>query len=142
MTLLRHTCIKLATNALLDHRSSLRATGTSLIFNLAAANHNKRLLDPPEAESLPEADQFELVASVVEAIRAEQESPETLHGLLLSLGLLLHHAPVGGEVVELCRALEVESIISEKTALDAFKKEKALLQEIGQELVGKGLSLN
>ncbi|KAF3896163.1 Desumoylating isopeptidase [Trichophyton interdigitale] len=139
---LRHTCIKLATNALLDHRSSLRATGTSLIFNLAAANHNKRLLDPPEAESLPEADQFELVASVVEAIRAEQESPETLHGLLLSLGLLLHHAPVGGEVVELCRALEVESIISEKTALDAFKKEKALLQEIGQELVGKGLSLN
>ncbi|EGD92263.2 hypothetical protein H113_00161 [Trichophyton rubrum MR1459] len=139
---LRHTCIKLATNALLDHRSSLRATGTSLIFNLAAANHNKRLLDPPEAESLLEADQFELVASVVEAIRAEKESPETLHGLLLSLGLLVHHAPVGGEVVELCRALEVESIISEKMAVDAFKKEKALLQEIGKELIGKGLILN
>ncbi|EFR04655.1 hypothetical protein MGYG_07660 [Nannizzia gypsea CBS 118893] len=139
---LRHACIKLATNALLDYRSSLRATGASLIFNLAASNHNKRLLDPPEAESLPEADQFELLASVVEAIRAEQESPDTLHGLLLSLGLLVHYAPVDGEVVELCRALEAESVVLKKAGIDAFKKEKALLQEIGRELMGRCLSLN
>ncbi|KAM5448341.1 hypothetical protein MaudCBS49596_005429 [Microsporum audouinii] len=137
---LRHTCIKLATSALLDYRNSLRATGTSLIFNLAAANHNGRLLDPPMVESLSETDQFELLASVVEAIRAEEESPETLHGLLLSLGLLVHYAPIDGEVIELCKTLEAESIIQEKTKVDAFNKEKPLLQEIGQELMGKGLN--
>ncbi|KAF3483407.1 thioredoxin [Arthroderma uncinatum] len=136
---LRHACIKLATGALLDTRSNLRATGTSLIYNLAAANHNGRLHDPPAAESLPEADQFELLASVLEAIRAETESPETLHGLLLSLGLLVHYARMDGEVVELCKALEAATVVSEKAKIDAFKKEKALLQEIGQELMGKGL---
>ncbi|KAK2861140.1 hypothetical protein FQN49_004506 [Arthroderma sp. PD_2] len=136
---LRHTCIKLATSALLDSRSNLRATGTSLIYNLAAANHNGRLHDPPEAESLPEADQFELLASVLEAIRAETESPETLHGLLLSLGLLVHCAPIDGEVVELCKAMEAGSTVCEKAKIDAFKNEKGLLREIGQELMGKGL---
>lgn len=135
---LRKTCITLATNALQDSRSNLRAAGTSLIYNLAALNHNGRLCEPPETDKLPESDQFELVACLLEAIRSETESLETLHGLLLSLGLLVHRSPIDGEVLELCRTMEAGAVVTEKAGLGLFKQEP-LIKEIGRELFGKGL---
>ncbi|KAK2749464.1 hypothetical protein FQN57_006398 [Myotisia sp. PD_48] len=136
--MLRKMTINLAMNGLLDSRSNLRAAGASLIYNIATMNHNVRLDSPVSSEEIPESDQFELLASVLESIRGERESPETLRGLLLSLGFLVHLAPVEGEVLELCRAMEAITIVAEKRSIEAFKQE-ALLTEIGQELLTKGI---
>jgi hypothetical protein len=134
---LRETCIKLAISSLHDSHSSLRAAATSFVYNLAFFNHNERLQDRPD--KLPEGDQVELVAALLEAIRMEAESVENLHGLLLSLGLLVHCAPVDGEVMDLCRAMEATGTVMEKLKIKALASEP-LLQEVGQELLGKGLT--
>jgi len=80
----------------------------------------------------------EVVASLLEAIRTETESVENLRGLLLSLGLLVHCAPVDGEVADLCRAMEATRIVVEKSKIETLAGEP-LLKEVGQELLGKGL---
>jgi hypothetical protein len=133
---LRETCIKLATTSLHDSHSSLRAAATSLVYNLGLFNHNERLQE--RSDKLPECDQVEVVASLLEAIRTETESVENLHGLLLSLGLLVHCVPVDGEVAELCRAMEAVGIVAEKSKIKTLAGEP-LLKEVGQELLGKGL---
>ncbi|PGH03555.1 hypothetical protein GX51_03980 [Blastomyces parvus] len=134
---LRETCIKIATSSLLATHVSLRAAGASFMYNLAAFNHNERLNEAPDR--LSEADQVELVASLLEAIRLETESVESLHGHLLSLGLFVYLAPVDGEVMDLCRVMEAQEIVKTKANVKVFAEEP-LLKEVGQELLGKGLS--
>ncbi|EEH15774.2 hypothetical protein PABG_05861 [Paracoccidioides brasiliensis Pb03] len=131
---LRKTCIKLATSSLYAAHIPLRAAGASLMYNLAAFNHNERIDERPDR--LSEADQVELVASLLEAIRLETESVESLRGHLLSLGLFVYLAPMDGEVVDLCRVMEAREIV-EMTKMKALV-EKPLLEEIGCELLGKG----
>ena len=120
-----------------DSHSSLRAAATSLVYNLGLFNHNERLQERPE--KLPECDQVEVVASLLEAIRTETESVENLRGLLLSLGILVHYAPVDGEVADLCRAMEAKGIVAEKSKIKMLAGEP-LLKEVGQELLGEGLA--
>ncbi|KAG5300730.1 thioredoxin [Histoplasma ohiense] len=134
-SILREACIKIATFSLLAQHVSLRAAGASFMYNLAAFNHNERLGNAPDR--LSEADQVELVASVLEAIRMETESVESLHGHLLSLGLFVHLAPIDGEVLDLCRVMEAQGIVKEKEKVSALAEEP-LLKEIG-ELLGNGL---
>ncbi|PGH03230.1 hypothetical protein AJ79_07425 [Helicocarpus griseus UAMH5409] len=133
---LRETCIKIATSSLLASHVSLRAAGASFMYNLAAFNHNERI--DGRQDRLSEADQVELVASLLEAIRLESESVESLHGHLLSLGLLVYLAPLDGEVADLCRVMEAVDIVKEKLKIKALAEEP-LLKEVGQELLGKGL---
>ncbi|PGH30373.1 hypothetical protein GX50_06850 [[Emmonsia] crescens] len=133
---LRETCIKIATSSLHAPHVSLRAAGASFMYNLATFNHNERLDEAPDR--LSEADQVELVASLLEAIRLETESVESLHGHLLSLGLFVYLAPVSGEVMDLCRVMEAQEIVKDKVKVKALAEEP-LLKEVGQELLGKGL---
>ncbi|KAI2082575.1 hypothetical protein LOZ36_005904 [Ophidiomyces ophidiicola] len=133
---LRETCINFATTCLLDSHGNLRVAAASFIYNLAALNHNERLQDRPD--KLPEAVQVELVASLIEAIRNESESLENLRGLLLSLGLLAYCAPMNGEVLDLCRAMEAGTIVLEKANVNGFSGEQ-LIRQVGEELLGNGL---
>ncbi|PGH27685.1 hypothetical protein AJ80_00700 [Polytolypa hystricis UAMH7299] len=144
---LRETCIKFATHSLHDSaHPSLRTAASSFIYNLTAYNHNHRLSGQQQqqqsqqvdTDKLFESDQVELVASLLEAIRLETENMDSLHGLLLCLGLLVHLAPVDGEVMDLCRAMEAADIVGEKGEIKALAKEP-LIKEIGVELLGKGL---
>ncbi|KAJ5370999.1 uncharacterized protein N7496_007091 [Penicillium cataractarum] len=133
---LRETCLRLATNSLLDSQSNLRVVAASFAYNLAAFNHNARFDGHPDR--LPEEDQVELTASLLEAVSREDQSPEALHGLLFALGLFVYEAPVDGMLIDLCRAMSVGETVAAKVKIPALQKEP-LLKEVGEELFGKGL---
>ncbi|CAG8155709.1 unnamed protein product [Penicillium salamii] len=133
---LRAACLSLATNSLLDSHASLRVVAASFAYNLAAFNHNARF--GGKDDPLPEEDQVELSASLLEAVSREDQSTEALHGLLYALGLFVYEAPMDGSLVDLCRAMGVAETLSEKMNVQAVSKEP-LLKELGRELFSKGL---
>lgn len=135
-SLLRETCLRLATNSLLDSHANLRVVAASFAYNLAAFNHNARFDGHPDR--LPEEDQVELTASLLEAVSREDSSPEALHGLLFALGLFVYEAPLEGMLIDLCRAMSVRETVAGKARIPALHKEP-LLKEVGEELFGKGL---
>ncbi len=132
----------LLTTSLLDsEHSNVRVAAASLAFNIAAYIHKQRLEDAVtggETNTMPEAEQVELVASLLEATRAEKESEDGFRGLLLGLGLLVYCAPPEGEVVDVCRALDAGAIVKGKER-EFGKSVAALVREIGGELLGRGL---
>lgn len=133
---LRETCLRLATNSLLDSQNNLRVVASSFAYNLAAYNHNSRFDGKPDP--LSEEDQVELAASLLEAISQEEQSPEALRGFLFALGLFIYEAPLDGLLVDLCRAMGISETVAAKSKIEALRKEP-LLKEVGEELFGKGL---
>ncbi|KAI1738511.1 DUF862-domain-containing protein [Xylaria scruposa] len=116
-----------------DTHSSVRVAAASLLYNVARENsYRRRQLK----ETLPEEDQVELAASVLEAITQEESSNEALHGMLLALGLLAYCMPVEGELIDLLRTMEAQGAILAKK--NHFANEP-LITEVGAELLGKGL---
>ncbi|KXJ93077.1 thioredoxin [Microdochium bolleyi] len=129
-----------STSFLDDGHNNVRVAASSLLFNIAvAANQHARQAQAGEtaAGGLPEDDQVELAASVLEAIGQEEESREALHGMLLALGYLVYCMPLEGELVDLLRAMDAQGTVVAKRK--AFPDEK-LVQEVGGELLGKGLA--
>lgn len=133
---LRETCLRLATNSLLDSQNNLRVVASSFAYNLAAYNHNVRFDGKPDP--LSEEDQVELAASLLEAVSQEEQSPEALRGFLFALGLFIYEAPMDGALIDLCRAMGVTETVAAKSKIEAVRKEP-LLKEVGEELFGKGL---
>ncbi len=74
---------------------------------------------------------------MLEAVRQEQQSAEALHGMLLGLGFLAYRAPPDGDLADLLRALDARDTVLAKKA--AFPQEP-LVEEVGAELLGKGLA--
>ncbi|KAK4565620.1 hypothetical protein LTR86_003468 [Recurvomyces mirabilis] len=106
--------IQLVTRSLLDiSHPSVRVSSAWLAFNLATMNYRVRREE--EQEALAEAEQVELAASIVETLGSETNE-EAVKALLLSLGFLLYCGPANGEVMDLCRALDVK-----KTARECAK---------------------
>ena len=109
--------IQLVSSSLLDTTNApIRVSAASLAFNIAAFNHQRRL--DGEEDVLPENLQVELFASLLEAIKREKESKDSLRGLLSAVGLLAYAAPRGGEIVDLCEALGAKTTIADKTGFD------------------------
>lgn len=134
-TILANPIVQLITTSLLDDKHhNIRVAAASLSFNIAMANKKFRLDN--NREGLPEGEQIELVASLLEAIGAEEKSPEALKGFLLAFGYFVYRTPKNGEVVDLLKSMDAQGTITGKKEL--FPKE-ALVQEIGEELLGKGL---
>ncbi|ROV96854.1 hypothetical protein VPNG_09229 [Cytospora leucostoma] len=117
-----------------DNHSSVRVAAASLLFNVALANSRKRRSG--QGDVLPEADQIELAASLLEAISQEEESVEALKGMLLALGYLTYLAQLDGELVDLMRIMDAESTVLGKRGIF---KDITLIDEVGKELLGKGL---
>lgn len=117
-----------------DNHSNVRVAAASLLFNVALANSGKRRSG--QGDVLPEADQIELAASLLEAISQEEESVEALKGMLLALGYLTYLAQLDGELVDLMRTMDAESTVLVKKG--KFK-DLTLIDEVGKELLGKGL---
>lgn len=131
---LRQNITSLISSSFLDdNHSNTRVAASSLLFNVSLGQRQSRL---KKSTGLPEAEEVELAASVVEAIDQEKESPEALHGMLLALGNLVYGSELDGELADLLRALAAEDTILNKKAV--FPKEP-LIQEVGLELLGKGL---
>jgi desumoylating isopeptidase 1 len=126
---------QLISSSFLDEsHNNVRVAASSLLFNVALAN--RRAKTEESASILPESDQVELAASVVEAIDQENKSAEALQGMLLALGHLFYGADLRGELADLLRALDAEGTILGKKK--HFPTEK-LVHEVGAELLGKGL---
>ncbi|KAL9622122.1 MAG: hypothetical protein Q9160_003465 [Pyrenula sp. 1 TL-2023] len=105
--------------------SKTRAISVALVYNLASYNHNCRLAELSD-DPLTENAQMELVAAVLEAVQKEKES-DSLHGELSALGLLVYLAPVDGDVLQLCQAMDAENSIRAKKQLAAEKDKCAQL---------------
>lgn len=130
----RMPVIQLISSSFLDDaHTNTRVVAASLMFNLVLAHRRVRDGRHPHGAPLPEADQVELAASVLEAIQQEETSAEALHGMLAALGHLAYETPVDGELADLLRALEAGTTVAGKKG---FKDEK-LIGEVG-ELLGKG----
>lgn len=132
---LRAPIIQLIASSFLDEsHPNVRVAASSLLFNLALANQRAR--NQRTKSTLPEDDEVELAASVVEAISQEEKSAEALQGMLSALGHLVYCAPVDGELSDMLRILDAEGTILGKKK--TFPQEK-LIKEVGEELLQKGL---
>lgn len=121
--------VHLVTSSLLDtSHAPVRVAAASLAFNMVAFNHLQRL--ETHSDLLTESAQVELVASLLEAVGREEESREGLHGLLLALGLLVYGAPVDGEVLDLCQAMDAKGVVAAKKGIS--EEVKKLVGEVEQ----------
>lgn len=132
---LKTPIIQLIITSLQDSKHhNIRVAGASLSFNLTATNAGLRV--ERHRDVLPQEDQVELAASLLQAIAIEEESPEALKGFLLAFGYLVFCAPKDGELADLLKSMDAQGIILGKGKL--FPKEP-LIEEIGNELLGKGV---
>ncbi len=132
---LRMAFENLASSCLLAKHSNTRFLASALVYNIALLDHSLRLEDEPDKLNIGAMENLE--AALIEAVINERESKETLHGLLLALGMVLYSADLKGSTWELCRAMDVRQALQEKTKGSNFKGE-TLIQEVGEELLGKG----
>ncbi|KAK8249112.1 putative thioredoxin [Phyllosticta capitalensis] len=131
----------LSASLLDDANTSVRIAAASLAFNIASAVHRSRL-DSDDGDALPESDQTEIVAALLEAIAAEEDSKEAVLGMVTALGLLVYCAPVDGELLDLCRAMDASETVLGKEAMFAEKRDeegRGVVVEVGKRVLGKGL---
>ena len=126
----------LVSKSLLASNSNVRSLAAALAYTLAAIDHNERMENRTDKIHL--GSMGDLEAALIEAVVNEEESKDTLHGLLLALGLLLYGTDSEASVWELCTAMEVRSALKAKSKMKVFSGE-LLLSEIGEELLAKGL---
>lgn len=117
-----------------EEHPNVRIAASSLAFNLAAANHRARM--EKGRDGLHDEQQVELLALLLEALRREP-SKEGAKGLILALGLLIYCAPIDGELLDLCKAMDAASVVATKDVL----AEDPIAKEISKELLGKGLQV-
>lgn len=158
---LRETIETLAAQALLSPHANSRSMAAALVYNLSAYAHNERIhrsstskaqspngtASQEAASSTPVSD--DLTAALLESIislptlASQPTSPsssnvnETLHALLLALGMLLYGAPGEDMLWDLCRAMEVRETLAAMSKEPQWKAEP-LLRELADELLGKG----
>ncbi|KAI0868783.1 DUF862-domain-containing protein [Hypoxylon argillaceum] len=131
---LRSAITQLISSSFLDDsHNNVRVAAASLLYNVAHENNHRR---QQSKDALPEEDQIELAASVLEAITQEESSAEALHGMLLALGLLAYCMSMEGDLIDLLRTMDAQGTILAKKK--HFPSER-LLTEVGTELLGKGL---
>ena len=127
--------VQLITVSLLDDKHpSLRVAAASLAFNIAAANY--RIRREEGRDILPEGDQVELAASLLETLSVEEESKDVVKALALAIGLLAFFAPLDGELLDMCKAMDAAATVQNKEALSGGDN---LVKEIGKELFNRGL---
>ncbi|KAK5094283.1 hypothetical protein LTR70_004175 [Exophiala xenobiotica] len=132
---LRSMIERLVSGCLLAEHNNARSLAAALIYNLAAYDHNERVEGKPD--KLDMSSMGDLEAALVDAIVKERQNKETLHSLLMALGLLLYAGPADSPIWDLCVAMDVRASLKEKAKMEVFAKEP-LIKEIGEELLAKG----
>lgn len=138
---LRSQVIRLVSSSFLDEaHSSIRVAAASVLFNVAVVNGKARRKGTLSSSSststagdvLPDEDQVELAASLLEAISNESESKEGLEGMLLALGHLIYCLPLDGELADLVKTLDAqETVLGKKESF----KDMSLIDEVGSVLL-------
>ena len=132
---LRACIVQLVSSSFLDDsHANVRVATSSLVYNLALSSGKARR--EGTGETLPEDDEVEIAASVLEAIAQEEASADALRRMLLALGQLAYCTPLDGQLADLLCVMDAEGTIAGK------KKQfpgETLVAELGLELLGKGL---
>ncbi|KAK4944606.1 hypothetical protein LTR10_016040 [Elasticomyces elasticus] len=136
----------LASQCLLSPHANARSMAAALVYNLSAYTHNQRMHNIPDEDASPNDDlsaalleSITSLSSVVSASTSNAASTkETLHALLLALGMLLYAAPPEDMLWDLCRAMDLRGALKEIKSSDLGVKDEPLLKEVGDELLGKG----
>ena len=134
----------LTPSLLSESHAPLRVAAASLLYNIALSNARARASSGTDL--LPEAEQVELCAAVVEAVGREEGSKEALEGLLRGLGWLvyLYRSPLTegeGELVDLLRAMEARRVVMAKGEKGGVGEGVGLVREVGERLLGRGMRL-
>ncbi|KAI5209733.1 hypothetical protein AUEXF2481DRAFT_269823 [Aureobasidium subglaciale EXF-2481] len=135
--------VQVATSSLLAEpdKPAVRAAASSLAFNIAATVY--RLRREESREAMEEASQVELAASLLEMITTELDSrvdkkdatgTDMLKTATFAFAYLIYCAPQGGELHDLCSALDAKSSI---LRLKHFKDLEKIASEVGEQLLGK-----
>ncbi|KAG9191375.1 desumoylating isopeptidase 1 [Alternaria panax] len=136
-TPLSSTLISILTTALLDEKHpALRASALSLAMNIASSNHQIRMkkhrANPSPALSteteLPEAEQGELLASLLEIIGAEEEWSENLKMSVVCVGWLVYAADMQGELRDTWKVMDAAGTIGKIEAKAA--EDRLLVKEV------------
>ena len=110
--------VQLAASNILDSTLDMQLDASSLAFNIAFANHetvhDKDLSKEDFCGEINEVVLLELAASLLEALSQMQADDRTAENMLLAFGLLLLSAPKGGDIYDLCRALDAVTIFQSK----------------------------
>ena len=140
---LSSTLISILTTSLLDDkRPALKASALSLGMNLASSNHQIRIKkyggkiaqNLSSACELPESEQTELLASLLETLAAEDERSENKMMLIITIGWLIYGADLDSEVSDLCRVMDAAGTVGKvqvKTVED-----RLLVKEVQKLLEG------
>lgn len=142
-TTLTDPIIQLTTSSLLDvEHTQLRVAASSLAFNIAVQVYRRRVEDSLAEGTMAEEAQVELLASLIEAVKKEEESKEALRGMLLALAFLVRETEEGGELWDVCGVMDGGGAVIGK--LEAKEKGKwkeleGLIKEVGKGLLGKGM---
>jgi len=132
---LRSMIERLVSGCLLAENSNARSLAAALIYNLAAYDHNERVKG--KVDRLDMSSMGDVEAALVDAVVKEKQNKETLHSLLMALGLLLYAGPADSSIWDLCIAMDVGASLKEKAKMEVFAKEP-LIKEVGEELLAKG----
>jgi thiol-disulfide isomerase/thioredoxin len=135
--------VQVATTSLLAEpdKPAVRAAASSLAFNIAATVYRTRREENREA--LQESSQVELAASLLEMMTTELESREEkkdtsgtdmLKTAIFAFAYLIYCAPQGGELHDLCSALDAKATILK---LKGLKDLERVAGEVGDQLLGK-----
>jgi desumoylating isopeptidase 1 len=143
----------LAAQCLLSPHLNARAMAAALVYNISSYTHNRRMhaqmtTSNDDSEGEGEGAGDDLGAALLESITSLPTLPapaspsagtvkETLHALLLALGMLLYAAPVDDMLWDLCRAMDLRDTLKEMGKRPDTKGEP-LIKEVGDELLGKG----
>jgi thiol-disulfide isomerase/thioredoxin len=146
----------LAAQCLLSQHLNARAMAAALVYNLASYTHNARThatqTSPPSAQDNEGEGETcvsdDLAAALLESITSLPSLPppaapsagnlkDTLHALLLALGMLLYAAPAEDMLWDLCRAMDLRDMLRD-LGKRADLKAEPLVKEVGEELLGKG----
>ncbi len=136
-TPLSSTLISILTTALLDDKHpALKASALSLAMNLASSNHQIRMKmyggntahTLSSACELPESEQTELLASLLETLGAEEKWDENQKMALIATGWLAYGADLDGELRDLWRVMDAAGTM--RNIAGQTIEEKALVNEV------------
>lgn len=131
------TLISILTTALLDEKHpALKASALNLAMNITSSNHQIRMkkysANPPPSLSseseLPESEQVELLASLLENISTEEQWSDNKKMGVISVGWLVYGADMNGELRDLWRVMDAAGTMGNIQATTA--EDRMLVKEV------------
>ncbi|OAK93917.1 DUF862-domain-containing protein [Phaeosphaeriaceae sp. SRC1lsM3a] len=134
---LSSSLISILTTALLDEKyAALKTSALSLAMNMASSNHKIRMkqhsangkpLLPGEAE-LADAEQVELLASLLETVGTEEQWTENKKMAVICTGWLVYGADMNGELKDLWKVMDAAGTVGKSQAKAA--EDRLLVREV------------